>query len=569
MIYTDKTFLLSLLRDFREEWMLDITDEDERSLTESRDYEFYAAVLPELDDILLLGLETGAVDYRDLPLRNSYPQLLPGLWSRVFDADRKTLPHVCTESIFALRQISRTFKKVHEVCSDERVEKAISAFRETDENLFTGSVPSSVCAVSSVLHGPELRRIGRRESFPFAHGPGATAEKLDSVARWDFPTISPRLSNRFDIADFFPFYAEEWPCDIAEPTSRLVAVPKTHLTPRLISIEPSSQMYVQQGVLQALGNWMNSNRQLSMRDQVPNQEMARQGSIDGSLATIDLSEASDRVSKDLVYSLFRYVPAFRDLVFDLRTQSVDINGSVMELNKFAPMGSALTFPLEMLVFHTLVIHAICEDENDLSPANIRKWGRSEQVIVYGDDIIVPTRFFHTVVNTLQRFGLVVNAKKSYHHGPFRESCGADWVYGVPVKPVYLRRRLPKKRHDVDAIVSVAATSILLRDRGLHYSSIFLSELVESLIGPTDSGLGAISVGYPSPARRRYNAALQRHEVLAPVSVPAKERTKGSDLAVLAKALSSVDSSPVISPDRLTHHGRPTRAFISRRWVQVM
>lgn len=561
--------LAAILRDFREEWQLQIDVHDVDyilDLARSGGYPWLAGVLPTLDDILLSGLASGRADYSTWETRNGYPKILGGLWAAVFFSDGSLRPNPCVESIFALRQISRLFKKVFEVCSDDKVGDALASFVATDRSLTEYKRDPLHNLVSSICH-PFLRRIGRRESFPFNHGPGAVAERLDSVERWDFPTISPAVADRFDMSDFFVNYHEDWPCTIGPVKGRVVAVPKTFDKPRLISIEPASNMYVQQGVLRSLDAAMASHPHLQMRDQEPNKRLAREGSVTGGLATIDLSEASDRVSSSLVAGIFSHVPSFRDLVFDVRTPVVEFPewGTSLRLRKYASMGCALTFPIQMLVFHTLIISAIVRAQGDTSPQNIRRWNRHHDIGLFGDDIIVPVEYYTAVCDELVRAGLKVNSGKSFSTGPFRESCGGDYVNGVPVNPVYLRRHLPRTRHDVDSLQSAAATSTLMRERGLHHAAMLLSDRVQSILGPCPAGSGSISVAYPWSSRSRFNKSLQRHEVNAPVAVPVRVATRGSDMAKLAKALCAA-GGPVIDPYRIERHGRPTRAFITRRWV---
>jgi len=99
-----------------------------------------------------------------------------------------------------------------------------------------------------------------------------------------------------------------------ELPTRLVAVPKTQATPRLIAEEPTVMQYIQQAIMQSLVPEIESNlisgSFTGFTDQAPNQLLARKGSEDGSLATLDLSEASDRVANWLVEELFGDFPNF-------------------------------------------------------------------------------------------------------------------------------------------------------------------------------------------------------------------------------------------------------------------
>jgi hypothetical protein len=93
------------------------------------------------------------------------------------------------------------------------------------------------------------------------------------------------------------------------------------------------------------------------------------------------------------------------------------------------MGNGFTFELESLLFY-----ALCS-------------AVTNNVSVYGDDIIVPTSSVEEVINLLNDCGFELNLSKSYFTGYFRESCGADSVCGVDVTPVYLRS-IPRRRMEV-------------------------------------------------------------------------------------------------------------------------
>jgi hypothetical protein len=54
---------------------------------------------------------------------------------------------------------------------------------------------------------------------------------------------------------------------------------------------------------------------------------------------------------------------------------------------------------------------------------------------------------------LEAFGLKVNSRKTFFQGPFRESCGKDFINGVLVTPVYLRQHPPLSHRDASKFVS--------------------------------------------------------------------------------------------------------------------
>lgn len=575
MVNVERQLFTHLLHDLNSSYGLDVQPEDINPFLDAfPDYESWSEVLPLWDTFLLSGLSTGMVDFSAIPGGTFRGQpLLAGLWYRVFRPSGDILPNPSAYAIFGIRQTACLFKKVFAVCSPERVKAAVDGFITTDAGLECDPDPR-VAHVNELCHGAALRSIGRSDLTSFRHGPGAVAERLDAVGRWDFPAVSAYVDS-LQITDFMAPNYRPAPWGTATMVGRLTSVPKTALKPRLISIEPASNMFVQQGLLASLDAWMRRVPQINMRDQSRNQALARLGSVNGAISTIDLSEASDRVSMELVRAVFKTIPSFLSMLEGMRTPVIQTGGSFLRLNKFASMGCALTFPVQILVFRTLVLLGICRAENDFTDAFIRRWSHSPEVGVYGDDIIVPTRYYGAVCDVLEEHSLVVNRDKSFHTGSFRESCGGDYYDGVPVNPVYIRRRVPKDR-DVDSIVSLAATSLLFEERGLSSVAQYLSDHLQGLVGPMPGGRGAVAVSHPWNSSTRYNAGLQSHEVKAIIFREQRPKVKASDSAILAHALSGVTggynrqlSGPEpFDPLRLERHTRRYRGVLTRRWVSI-
>lgn len=160
---------------------------------------------------------------------------------------------------------------------------------------------------------------------------------------------------------------------------------------------------------------------IDLSDQSRNQRLALQGSLDGSLATLDLSSASDTISTELVFSLLPFDWAF--LLNQSRSSTVQLDGKRLRLEKFSSMGNGFTFPLESLIFWAI---SSCAVEGGFAS-------------VYGDDIVVPTENCERVIRLLEICGFSINLKKSYWAGPFRESCGADYIRGLDIRPYYQKK----------------------------------------------------------------------------------------------------------------------------------
>lgn len=209
------------------------------------------------------------------------------------------------------------------------------------------------------------------------------------------------------------------------PGNRITTVAKNAKTDRVIAIEPCMNMYVQKGI----GGVIKARLKrvgINLEDQSINQELARLGSIDGSLATIDLSSASDTVAMALCEALLP--PDWWEAMLLCRSPiGVFPDGSVVRYQKVSSMGNGFTFELESLIFWALSAAVV-----DL----LR--GSDRRLAVYGDDIIVPNAAAGWLIELLEYCGFKTNVEKSFTCGPFRESCGKHYFRGIDVTPFYIR-----------------------------------------------------------------------------------------------------------------------------------
>jgi hypothetical protein len=349
------------------------------------------------------------------------------------------------------------------------------------------------------------------------HGPGATADRRQGNEKYRVDEWPLRLEEEF------PFI--EWVLPSArhhvyldgvnfltpeqERPVRVISVPKTAKTPRIIAIEPTAMQYIQQALGRRLVDELESSTQVSpmigFRDQMPNQQMAQKGSLDGSLATLDLSEASDRVSNLHVLQLLARWPGFSRAVQACRSTKADVQGhGVIPLSKYASMGSGLTFPIEAMVFLAIVVTSILVDQAEpITQQSVRRLhGR---VRVYGDDIIVPREHAVSVAADLEAFGLKVNRNKSFWTGLFRESCGGDFYNGHRVTPVRLRRRFPTSRKDAEEIASLVSFRNQVYEAGLWTTACWLDSQIARvlprfpIVEPTSVILGRHSLTFAPQA----------------------------------------------------------------------
>lgn len=218
--------------------------------------------------------------------------------------------------------------------------------------------------------------------------------------------------------------------------SNLSTVPKNAKTNRTICTEPSLNMFYQLGagsiiedLLVKFHNIRIKSDGVNLQQADVNRELARLGSVNGSLATIDLRSASDTISKKLVDFLFP--PSVVSVLDLIRSPSTRVDGEYINLDMISSMGNGFTFPLQTLIFATLV------EATYLHTGIFPKCKKDRNYSVFGDDIICLSKRYIDVVSVLESSGFIVNSDKSYYIGPFRESCGKDYWNGHLVRGVYL------------------------------------------------------------------------------------------------------------------------------------
>jgi hypothetical protein len=360
--------------------------------------------------------------------------------------------------------------------SDEQLNVASAAFDNTDANvgnfedhldlhssLFWRTARSIVARVTGAIDWTKI--------VPF-HGPGAVFPHCDPKDRSNFTTINSSINPYYDywsyffcIPGFIPSVQELSSFKLNEDSSpikgKLVFVPKDSRGPRTICVHPKESIWIQQGQRVVLERAIEKtlNHHINFGDQSINGNLARTSSLTREFCTLDLKDASDRLGCKVVEFLFG---SHYQWLSCTRLREVELPcGRVIALKKWAPMGNALCFPVESLVFYALV------------RASIQlKFGTkaSLDVYVFGDDIIVPSKCYDAAIQGLVRAGLSVNTNKSFVLGFFRESCGVEAYKGFDVTP--LRMKTHKIRSSLDC-VSICEFAKNLLKGGYRYVSGFL------------------------------------------------------------------------------------------------
>jgi hypothetical protein len=479
-------------------------------------------VLPSLGKSLQKGLDQGYVDINPSfkTGRGSLPLFLGGFFCRVFDrSSGALLDDPSISAISAIRQLTLTFGKISLPCSPVREKKAMDEYVKCEQDVrqldteFTDEDLFEFSRMSSLLFRDLFTRMDRDiyygEILP-KHGPGSVADGLTSNGKYRNKTWTSRLARIFNPDEYLipnhHFLDEMDQVNILEPDAeipvKVISVPKTLKTPRIIAIEPTCMQYTQQAILRSFLVALDRDELLrgmiGIDDQTPNQRMACQGSIDGKTATLDLSEASDRVSNQLVRSMTSPWPYLQEALDATRSRRAEVPGhGVIRLSKFASMGSALCFPVEAMVFLTMIFLGIERSLNvTLSRKDIQSL--SGLVRVYGDDLVVPVEHVAMIVQTLQHFGAKVGLDKSFWTGKFRESCGKEYFNGADVSLVRVRQVLPSTITDATSVISTVSLRNQLYNAGYWGTAEWLDNHLTKIlkyfpiVGPDSPVLGRVS-----------------------------------------------------------------------------
>lgn len=216
--------------------------------------------------------------------------------------------------------------------------------------------------------------------------------------------------------------------------SKLSCVEKyTHIS-RTICAEPTLNMFFQLSIGAFIERLLRRHFRIDLSRQPDvNRELARIGSVNGSYCTIDLASASDTIATGLVRYLIP--PVLLRWLELTRSSATKVEKSFHRLHMFSSMGNGFTFPLQTLIFASLV-RAVYRDLD--IPFRCRTSSELPSFGVFGDDIIVVPEAYDAVVTALASWGFTVNGEKSFKDGPFRESCGEDWYLGRNVRAFYAR-----------------------------------------------------------------------------------------------------------------------------------
>ena len=584
------------------------TDRDRKTVTarvELEGFSFYTITLSDYGKDFQQALDRGRISsdlFAGFSRKGGLPKFLSGFLCQIFDSTSgELLTDPSVECIQAVRQLCFLFAKIDLPCSEQRNRKAIEGYVQCEYDIHARDDRiaksddlrrlNADCRLAfAMLFGDVVGRLQsslrRAEygSFLPKHGPGATADRLVGNQKFYQSAWSSRLEAIFPAGEFVIPNWRHWRdlerFDVIEPGGELpvkvTLVPKTLKSPRIIAIEPTCMQYTQQAIASALIEGFEQDNYLSklvtIHDQEPNQLMARIGSTDGRLSTIDLSEASDRISNQLVTDWLAPWPDFQEAVDACRSRSADVPGyGVLTLAKFASMGSALTFPIETMVFLSVVVNRLRRANSHLTWNQVKNLAL-HVVRAYGDDLIVPTSIAHQVIADLESLGFKVNRNKTFTGGLFRESCGKEYYGGADVSTVKCRRVFPTRPDDVQEVIAMVSFRNQLYYAGYWTTCQWLDERLRKvlrgrfpLVEDTSTGLGRWSVCFEPMAEDIHPdlqlALVKAWVVSAPIPVNSVD-----GVPALLKCLLGQELNP--DERHLERSGRPKCLSIKLRKVPV-
>jgi len=521
---------------------------------EHEGWKFLSVVLKDLGKCLLTLLESRVMPdhtFKCKPGSTKLPLLFKGLWEILMTDDghlkNDEYSPRFSEAVRALLQLTMAWSKYEASTPLELKAQYLDEFIDTDskipslsESLRDNEKLSSIISIARsiitrVFDGVDMENIVPR------HGPGAVAsgEKLEE--KWTFSRLFLSLDASYPYHEYHSRWIADWDSLVSElkrvqslkleafPTAKIHVVPKDASSLRIISAEPLEVMFIQQGQMDLLVERIESHPltkgYVNFSDQEINGRLALEASRHSKgMATLDLSAASDRLSLELVKELFRGNPEFLTFLLASRSECTTLpDGRVHRMRKFAPMGSAVCFPVQSIVFYALCLAAISLQ------SDIPYQDMLGSVYVYGDDIIVSAHFVWEAIDALESVGLKVNVSKSFFRGFFRESCGVFAFAGREVTPLRFKKRFPASEGDGSGWSAWVKYAHQCELEGYLLTAGTIYSLIEANIGPLPYGTlessyfcrlarsspyGLYSLNRAEGFRLRWNIELQCAEIRA-------------------------------------------------------
>lgn len=516
-----------------------------RSRFHSEGLSFLTKTLPRLGKSLDASLATGVpLDSLRFSTKEHAPKLFGDMWKRILQPDGCVRSDAPASIIRGLRQLTYYFYKLEIACSGEEV---LDTFISVDNSLPDLTELSwrdnTILERAAIIAAQIVGSLDPTNIVP-RHGPGAVATGESAPDKSIFKRFYPQLNSSYPYDQYFfgsLQLAEDPMCidrlEETNPRAKVVLVPKDSRGPRIISCEPLEIQYIQQGLSRLftdrlMQHWFTRSF-LNFKNQAINQRLALHASCGRpDLGTFDMKDASDRVSLALVRRVFKYTQLVSSLENTRSTSTVLPDGRLVELKKYAPMGSALCFPVEAFCFFCIIVAVRAQDANLplhsslKSLARLRPW-------VYGDDLIFPVKDYDRVNTTFKAVGLLFNASKCCTAPGFRESCGVDAFNGTNVTPLRCKELWSSSR---SILPSYVVHSNNAYRAGYYRLSSYLQQEIERIHGPLPFvGADAPALGWVRDGslvelnrHRKTRFCKRSHRAVALTYAPRPLKARGID-----------------------------------------
>lgn len=359
------------------------------------------------------------------------------------------------------------------------------------------------------------------------HGPGAVATGEKGLEKAHFSETYIKIDSLIGGDSESLFRMPNAPTLVlqrTDPCTRIICVPKDATSTRIISAEPLSMQFLEQG----LKHWFYNRFRRLRGNPIPldDQSVQRRRAWSGTLCTswgrrnrnctIDLTDASDTIK--LCHIRMFFSKAWQELLLSLRSEYGRFpGGGLLKLETFAPMGSAICYPVECIVFL-----AAARAAARLSAQQ----GDRVFVSSVGDDIVCPAFSFDYTLDLYRRLGFVPNVRKCC--GPntrFREACGGDYWDGIDIGIIRPRVIPALAPHGWGPMATLATR---LSAVGFERTANVCASEVHGpvALGP-DLPYYAPGLQWPRIGEVRYNTSLQRFEqqTVAVVAAPGIDFTQ--------------------------------------------
>lgn len=358
------------------------------------------------------------------------------------------------------------------------------------------------------------------------HGPGAVFDSSKGKDKWTFGHM-PGLPDKLYQGQHASLPQGE---QVVERRARLAVVPKDFRGHRLICVEPKELMFYQQGLMSTIYDMVESNLVTRTSIDFKNQYRSFIKSRNLKIATIDLSDASDNLRKELCRLLFS--KEVFSVLAGARSREVELpSGEVIVPTTMFTMGNALCFPIETLAFWALSLASLLVDDGCIhlveEPLGLAAYVKKRHLVIFGDDIIVHRRYYEGVVEVLTGCGLLVNRGKSCYNTYVREACGSWWYANYDCSITRLKTSSVETYSDW---ISALEAAMLLYQSGFHSTC-------ESILSSLDAfypvPFSALGFPYRKTEIRRWNIQLQRLEWRLPLLSRGKPEVLNGEIGLYA------------------------------------